>query len=101
MDEVYIIKPSSRKDKKFKVIMGPDMIHHFGQAGYGDYTTHNDEKRKDSYIARMSVNQDWTKKGLHSAAFGAKHILWNKKTIKEVVKDIQRKFGLKILYKIK
>ena len=39
MDEVYIIKPSSRKEKKFMVVMGPNMVHHFGQAGYEDLLT--------------------------------------------------------------
>ena len=100
MNEVYIIKKSSRKDKKFMVVMG-GTSHHFGQSGYEDYTTHNDEVKKKSYIARHSVNEDYTKKGMHSASFWAKHILWNKKTIKEAVKDIQRKFDLKIIYKIK
>ena len=101
MDEVYIIKKSTRKDKKFMIVMGQNMVHHFGQAGYDDYTTHNDQKRKDSYISRMSVNQDWSKEGIHSAGFWAKHILWNKKTIKGSNKDLQRKFGIKVIYKIK
>ena len=46
MDEVYIIQKSTRKDKKLMVIMGPDMTHHFGQAGYEDYTTTNDKNEK-------------------------------------------------------
>jgi hypothetical protein len=101
MDEVYIIKPSSRKNKKLMIIMGPNMVHHFGQAGYDDYTTTNDKKRKDNYIARHSVNEDWTKKGIHTAGFWAKHILWNKPTINKSIKDTQKKFGIKIIYKIK
>ena len=100
MNEVYIIKTSSRQNKKFMVVM-PDTTHHFGQVGYADYTTHNDENRKDSYIARMSVNQDWTKNGIHSAGFWAKHILWSKPTIKGSIKELQKKFGIKIIYKIK
>ena len=101
MTDVYIIKPSSRKDKKFMVIMGLNMVHHFGQSGYDDYTTHNDQNRKDSYIARMNVNQDWSKQGIHTSGFWAKHILWNKPTIKGSIKDTQKKFGIKIIYKIK
>jgi len=98
--EVYILQKSTRKDKKFMIIMG-DMTHHFGQYGSPDYTTHNDDKRKDNYIARHSVNQDWSKKGIHTSGFWAKHILWNKPTIKGAVKDTQKKFGIKIIYKIK
>ena len=101
MTDVYIIKPSSRKDKKLMVIMGPDMTHHFGQAGYEDYTTTNDKKRKDSYIARHSVNEDWSKKGIYSAGFWSRWLLWSKPTIKGSIKELQRKFGIKIIYKIK
>ena len=100
MDEVYMIQKSTRKDKKFIVVMH-GMVHHFGQSGYDDYTTHNDQKRKDSYIARMNVNQDWSKGGIHTSGFWAKHILWNKKTIKGSTKDLQQKFGIKIIYKTK
>ena len=101
MTEVYIIKKSTRKDKKLMIIMGPDMVRHFGQAGYDDYTTTNNDLKKKSYIARHSVNEDWTKKGIHSAGFWSRWILWEKATIKEAVKNIQRKFGIKIIYKIK
>jgi hypothetical protein len=91
MDEVYIIQKSTRKDKNFMIVM-QDMVHHFGQSGYDDYTTHNDQKRKDSYIARHSVNEDWSKQGIHTSGVWAKHILWNKPTIKGPIKDLQRKF---------
>jgi hypothetical protein len=101
MDEVYIIQPSSRKDKKLMVVMGPNMVHHFGQAGYDDYTTTNDVVKKKAYLARHSVNEDWTKKGIHSSGFWAKHVLWAKPTIRGSIKDLQRKFGIKIIYKIK
>ena len=101
MTDVYIIKPSSRKDKKFMVVMGPNMVHHFGQAGYEDYTTHNNDVKKKSYIARHSVNEDWSKQGIHTSGFLAKHVLWSKPTIKGSIKELQRKFGIKIIYKIK
>ena len=101
MTDVYIIKPSSRKDKKLMVIMGPDMTHHFGQAGYEDYITTNDKKRKDNYIARHSVNEDWSKQGIHTSGFWAKHILWANPTIRGSIKELQKKFDIKIIYKIK
>ena len=47
MTDVCIIKPSSRKGKKFMVAMGPNMVHHFGQAGYDDYTATNDDVKKN------------------------------------------------------
>ena len=100
MDEVYTIQKSTRKDKKFMVIM-PDMTHHFGQYGAPDCTTHNDDVKKKSYIARHIVNEDWTKKGIHSAGFCSRWLLWAKPTIRGSIKDLQKKFGIKIIYKIK
>jgi hypothetical protein len=53
----------------------------FGAEGYEDFTTHRDEKRKDRYDKRHKENEDWTKAGVETAGFWAKHILWNKRTL--------------------
>jgi len=66
---------------------------HFGGAGYDDYTTHKDEKRKVRYLSRTaSQPQD----DITSAAFWALNLLWNKQTINESIKDIEKKYGIKI-----
>ena len=101
MTDVYIIQKSTRKDKKFMVITGPAMTHHFGHYGAPDYTTHNDDVKRKSYIAGHSVNEDWSKKGIHSAGFWSRWLLWAKPTIKGSTKELQKKFGIKIIYKIK
>ena len=45
---LYIIKPSSRKDKRYVVIMNKgNMSHHFGSKAYDNYTDHGDDKRKN------------------------------------------------------
>ena len=54
---------------------------HFGSPTHENYTIHNDDKRKELYIARHRKREDWTKTGLNTAGFWAKHILWNKKKI--------------------
>lgn len=54
---------------------------HFGSPAHENYTIHNDDKRKELYIARHIKNEDWDKTGLETAGFWSKHILWNKKKI--------------------
>jgi len=95
----YILKKSDRPSKKFVIIMDK-MKHYFGQSGAKDYTLHNkavrDDKKK-AYISRHR-NEDWTKSNIHSSAFWAKHLLWNKPTIKESIKDVENKFNIKLKY---
>ena len=62
----------------------------FGASDYSDYTLNNDDKKKNAYIARHKVNEDWTdpiKRGTLS-----KFILWNKKNIIDSVTDYLKYF---------
>jgi hypothetical protein len=62
----------------------------FGAKGYEDMTTHKDEKRKTAYLKRHQKTENWediTTKGAWS-----RWLLWNKKTIKESLNDIKKKF---------
>lgn len=96
-----IIKPSRRKDKKFDAIINNKKLVSFGQKGAKDYTLHSPqerEQRKKNYISRHKKNEDWT--DYMSAGFYSKHILWNKPTIKESIKDINKMFSnIKFIYK--
>lgn len=99
----YYLSKSTRKDKKFVVIKynedtGNYNTLNFGAYGYSDYTIHKDIKRKNSYIARHSVNEDWTKKGINTAGFWSKWILWNKENIKDSIRDTEKKFNIKIVH---
>ena len=51
---------------------------------------HKDEERKQRYIARHIVNQDW--KDYSSGGFWAKHILWKKHTVEASVRDTDKRF---------
>ena len=55
-----IISKSDRKDKKYMAIINNNKIIHFGASGYADFTTHEDEKRKQNYITRHKKNENWT-----------------------------------------
>jgi hypothetical protein len=91
-----ILRKSNRKDKKYVAVM-ENMKHHFGGAGYEDFTTHKDPDRKERYIQRHVKNEDWSKDGIHTSGFWAKHILWNKPSLKESIKDTEKRFNIKII----
>jgi len=93
-----IISKSNRKDKKLKAVIDNKKTVHFGQAGASDMTQHKNEDRKKLYIDRHKKNENWN--DYKTAGFYAKHILWNKPTIQESIKDTNNKFkNIHIKYK--
>lgn len=97
------IKPSDRKEKKYSATFcmcdgesrccdKEKKIVHFGAKGSSTYIDHNDEKKKDAYIARHKVNENWNDPT--TAGSLARYILWNKKTISASIADFKRKFNL-------
>ena len=94
----YLLKKSTRKDKKYSITTpdGKNTIH-FGASGYEDFTTHKDLERKERYIARHKPREDWTKSGLDTAGFFSRWLLWNKPTLESSMKNIEKKFGIKIM----
>ncbi len=87
------IQKSKRKDKKYDAVVDGKTIS-FGAKGYSDYTIHKDDERKERYMKRHKSNENWSDP--KTAGFYAKHILWNRKTIKESIADTNKKFGLNI-----
>ena len=86
-----VISKSSRPEKKFQAEIAKKTVH-FGAKGYSDYTQHRDDDRKNNYIARHRSNEDWTASGMKSAGFYAKHLLWNKKSFRESLNDLNNQF---------
>ena len=85
------IQKSSRAGKKYMAKVGDKTVH-FGATGYEDYTTHKDEKRKASYLARHRTKEDWTLSGVDTAGFWARHLLWNEPSLTASVADINKRF---------
>ena len=85
-----IIKKSDKKDKKYDAVIDGKETVSFGQAGASVFTKHKNEERKERYIARHKVNQDW--KDYKTSGMWAKNILWNKPTIEASVRDTNNKF---------
>ena len=87
-----IIKKSNKPDKKFDAVIDGKKTISFGAKGFSDYTLHKDPERKNRYVQRHKNNEDWTKSGIDTAGFYAKHVLWNKPTLKESIKDLNKKY---------
>lgn len=96
----YILERSPVSTKKFRVWFPGGGKVDFGAKGYEDYTIHKNDDRKKRYIARHKVRENWTKTGIKTAGFWSLWLLWNKKTIKSSIKNIQDTFGIKIKYNI-
>ena len=65
-----------------------------------DYTTHKDPERKERYISRHKAREDWTKSGLETAGFWAKHLLWNEPSLSASIKDIEKRFNVNIIKRL-
>lgn len=89
--EVKLYKLKNHK-KKFKAVT-PKKTIYFGASGYSDFTKHKDEERKKRYLARHR-KENWNT--LYKAGTWARYILWNKPTLKESIKNMEKKFKIKI-----
>ena len=85
-----IITKSKKKDKKFDAIIDGKKTISFGAKGYSDFTQHKDPERKQRYLNRHKKNENWNDP--KTAGFYAKHILWNKPTIQESIKETNKQF---------
>ena len=91
-----IIPKSEKPNKKLKAVIdkgnNKTKTVHFGAEGYSDYTIHKDDKRKERYLKRHKKNEDWSLNGIEKPAFYATNVLWNKKTVKSSIDDLNKKF---------
>ena len=92
---IKLIK-SPNKRKKFRVMFEDGSKVDFGAAGYSDYTLHKDPKRMKRYLARHAARENWSKKGIKSAGFWSRWLLWSKPSLQKAKQLITRKFQLKI-----
>lgn len=86
------VKKSKRKDKKYVAIFDDGTTTHFGFKGSSTYLDHNDDKKKDAYIARHK--KDLETKDPTRAGYLSYYLLWNKKTLKESIADYKKRFNL-------
>ena len=67
---------------------------HFGSANMSDYTLNKDDKRKALYIKRHA--NDYIN-DLNYPGSWSMHLLWNKKTLEESIKDMEKRFKITII----
>jgi hypothetical protein len=92
------IKPSTTKAKKLMAIFYDEKrkkikTTHFGQKGYGDFTTHKDKSRKEKYLKRHQARENWN--DYMTAGSLSRWILWNRPTLQASILDYKRRFKLK------
>jgi len=93
---IAYLRKSNKPDKKYMVTIDNKTIH-FGAAGMSDYTKHKDPERRKRYLARHRKRENWGKSGIKTAGFWSAHLLWGKPTISASIKDIEKRFNVKIV----
>jgi hypothetical protein len=101
--DYYVIKRSSRGNKKFMLITPEGRKIHFGALGMEDFTITGNEEQKKRYIKRHSNEEArWhmTKENLETPAFLSRFVLWNRPTIYASVDYIKQRLGVTIKVEI-
>ena len=91
---IILLSKSDNPEKKYRVLIGNNTIY-FGDSSYEDYTQTNDLHRKELYLTRHASREDWD--DILTAGFWARWLLWNKKSISKSIKDIKKRFNIKII----
>ena len=90
------IRKSTNTEKKLMAIFYEDgkkiKTVHFGSKLGSSYIDHGDDKIKNAWTARHKVRGTFNDYKSPSAL--AYHVLWNKPTLQESIKDYKKRFNL-------
>ena len=90
------ITNSTRLDKRLKAIFEVDdktITVHFGAKNGSTFIDHNNENKRQAYIARHSKNnEDWSSPTTAGAL--ARYILWEKTSLEKAIKAFKDRFNL-------
>jgi len=97
------IKPSERPTKKYvatfcmckgetKCCDTERKKVNFGSRGSSTFLDHKDEKKRQAYVARHRVNENFNDP--ISAGSLSRYILWNKTTLSASIADFKKRFNL-------
>lgn len=86
-----ILQTSNKEDKRYMVVIN-NKTYHFGQKGGRTYIDHGDKAKRDSYIKRHKVNENWDEINAGSLS---RFILWGDSTnIKNNIKSYKKRFNI-------
>ena len=86
--EIY---ESKRKDKRFMAII-KGKKYHFGLKTGNTYIDHKDKKKRENYIKRHEVRENWD---TINAGSLSRYLLWgNSTSLDKNIKDYMKKFNL-------
>lgn len=92
-----VLMKSTNPNKKFSVYIENNKTIKkidFGAKGMSDYTIHKNDARKNRYIERHMKRENWNDP--FTAGFWSLRALWNKKTLDESLKDIEKNYDIEI-----
>ena len=95
-NKTIYLSPSSKKGKKWMVLVDGKTVH-FGAEGYEDYTIHKDPERMERYVNRHKAKENWNKSGIATPGFWSRWLIWNKPSFNASLKDIEKRFKVKII----
>ena len=95
MEQSYLLKSSTRKNKKFMITTPDNIKVHFGDIRYQDFTMHKNKERKELYIQRHQARENWN--DLNTAGFWSRFLLWEKPTLEQAIEFIENKFNINII----
>tara|TARA_R110000803_G_scaffold162828_1_gene226512 strand:- start:1851 stop:2150 length:300 start_codon:yes stop_codon:yes gene_type:complete len=93
---MIVLEKLKKGQKKFRVTLENGRKVQFGAKGYSDYTLHKDPNRMRLYLIRHKKREDWSKKGIDTAGFWSRWLLWSKPSLNGAIKLIETKFNVKI-----
>jgi len=69
-----LIKPSTKKDKRYMAVFKNGVIVHFGSKNSSTYIDHHDKIKRENYLKRHSKNENWNDP--YSAGALSRYLLW-------------------------
>ena len=89
------VTPSTREGKKYDALFdidGKKKKVSFGLAGSFTYLDHKDTKKREAYLARHKVREDWENPLTPGSL--SRWILWNEPNLPSAIRFFKQKFNL-------
>jgi len=86
------IETSTRKNKRLMALFSNRKTIHFGSKEGSTYIDHQDPIKRENYIARHRVNEDWTDPMKPSTL--SRFILWERPNLQSAIRNFRDKFNV-------